>query len=370
MQPVLTAKGVSKRFAQFYALQNVDFEVYSGEVNVLIGENGAGKSTLMKILSGVYTKDEGVITVAGKEVHITSPAAAERIGIGTVYQELALVPELTVAENMFLGADLVTGRARFINWKRLYAEAARILRELVGMEVDVAQKVKNLGIAQQQMIEIARVIHRNSRILILDEPTAVLTGREVEKLFELIASLQKRGIAIVYISHRMEEIFAIGNRVTVLRDGQMAGRALVADICTDTLIQMMVGHSIKNQFPRADFTDIEKREVLRAQGLCREKAVRDVSFTVRTGEIVGFAGLVGAGRTEVARIVFGADKPDAGDIFINGKKVRPRHPIDSIRRGVALLPEDRKTQGLVLKRSVVENTSLVALKKVFRAWAF
>lgn len=364
MKPILRAEGLSKVFGQFYALQDVNLEVYPGEVNVLMGENGAGKSTLMKILSGVHQRDGGKVFVEDREVQIPNPHAAEQLGIGIVYQELALVSGLSVAENMFLGTSLVTKKLGIVDWKYLYEESARILKELVNMEIDTRIQVNKLGIAQQQMIEIARVVNRNTKILILDEPTAVLTSKEVKKLFEIIAALKKRGIAIIYISHRMEEIFQIGSRVTVLRDGKLVGKAKVDEITTDQLINMMVGRSIENQFPKVDLSDLEKKEVLRVEDLCRGDQVKNVSFTVRTGEILGLAGLVGAGRTEVARLIFGADKPDSGKIFLWGQSVSLKGPSDAISRGVALLPEDRKHQGLVLKHSVEWNTTIVALKKI------
>lgn len=364
MDAVLEARGISKQFGSFYALQDVGFSVYPGEVNVLIGENGAGKSTLMKILSGVYTKDTGEIFLDGEKVEIQSPVKAETLGIGTVYQELTLAPQLSVAENLYLGSDLVTNHLGIVDWKFLYKQSREILRELVGMDVDTRQKVSELGIAQQQMVEIARVVSRNTKILILDEPTAVLTSREVEKLFEIITRLKKQGIAIIYISHRLEEIFSMGDRVTVLRDGKLVGVELVKNIDTDKLISMMVGRSLENQFPRGDFSDIEKREVLKVENLNRGNAVKEVSFIVSTGEILGFAGLVGAGRTEVARLIFGADTKDSGDIYIHGKKVQIRSTQEAIRQGIALLPEDRKGQGLVLKRSVSENTTMINLKKI------
>lgn len=364
MDPVLEAKGISKQFGSFYALQDVGFSVYPGEVNVLIGENGAGKSTLMKILSGVYAKDAGEIFLDGERVEIQSPVKAAALGIGTVYQELTLAPQLSVAENLYLGSDLVTNHLGIVDWKFLYKQSGETLRELVGMDVDTRQKVSELGIAQQQMVEIARVVSRNTKILILDEPTAVLTSREVEKLFEIITGLKKQGIAIIYISHRLEEIFRMGDRVTVLRDGKFVGAELVKDIDTDKLISMMVGRSLENQFPRGDFSDIEKKEVLRVENLSRGNAVKEVSFTVSTGEILGFAGLVGAGRTEVARLIFGVDTKDSGDIYIRGKNVQIRSTQEAIRQGIALLPEDRKGQGLVLKRSVSENTTMINLKKI------
>lgn len=364
MNAIIELKEIAKKFGNFYALKKVDFSVYPGEVNVLIGENGAGKSTLMKILSGVYQKDEGKIFMEGKETEISSPSKAERLGIGTVYQELTLAPQLSIAENLFLGNNLETNGFGIIEWKKLYKDAQEKLLELVGLEVDTRKKVSSLGIAQQQMIEIARVISKKIKVLILDEPTAVLTAKEVEKLFEIITKLKKQGIAIVYISHRLEEIFRMGDRVTVLRDGQLVGSKFIKDINTDQLISMMVGHSLENQFPREDFKNVEKKEVLRVEHLSRGKYVRDVSFSAYTGEILGFAGLVGAGRTEVARLIFGADLKEKGDIYIHGKKVELNSTQMAIKEGVALLPEDRKAQGLVLKRSISENISIVKLKSL------
>ncbi|MDR1520677.1 MAG: ATP-binding cassette domain-containing protein, partial [Planctomycetota bacterium] len=258
MTALLQLSNISKKFGQFYALKDVDFNIYSGEVNVLIGENGAGKSTLMKILSGVYGKDTGSIIMNGKEIEISSPMDAVRMGIGTVYQELTLVPELSVGENFFLGPNLMTNYG-FVPWKKLHDDAGRELRELVDLDIDTKVKVKKLGIAQQQLLEIARVVSHNIRILILDEPTAVLTNREVEKLFEIIQAVKTRGIAIVYISHRLEELFRIGDRVTVLRDGHMVGCKLRRDVDTNNLINMMVGRNIENQYPRADFSHIERK---------------------------------------------------------------------------------------------------------------
>jgi ribose transport system ATP-binding protein len=342
----------------------VDFEVYPGEVNALIGENGAGKSTLMKILSGVYKMDSGAIYFDGKPVQIDSPKDAERLGIGTVYQELSLVPELSVAENLFLGSSLATNKAGLINWKRLHKEAHDCLKTLVDLDIDTRIKVKELGIAQQQMVEIARVASQNIRVLILDEPTAVLTNREVEKLFEIVENLKAKGIAIIYISHRLEELFRISNRLTVLRDGELVGYQPIEEVTPDGLIRMMVGRSITQQFPRQDFSAIPKEERLRAEHLNRGECVRDVSFVARSGEIVGFAGLIGAGRTETARLVFGADKLESGELYVHGKSVKIADTKAAIKNKIALLPEDRKGQGLVLSHSVKQNVTIVNLRSL------
>ena len=364
MGAILEAVNISKKFGKFYALKGVDFSVYPGEVNVLIGENGAGKSTLLKIISGVYTKDKGEILFENAPVTIHSPKEAERLGISTVYQELSLVPELSIAENVFLGSDLPTNSLGYVSWKSLFRESEQILRDVVGMDVDTRQPVKSLGIAQQQMVEIARAVHRNGKVLILDEPTAVLTQKEVVKLFEVIETLKERGIAIIYISHRLEEIFQIGTRVTVLRDGMLVGKAFVKEITTDRLINLMVGRSIDQQFPKMDFSGLEKREVLRVENLSRKDAFQDISFSVRTGEILGLAGLVGAGRTEIARCIFGADHADHGKLFLDGKEVTIKNTRQAVRSGIALLPENRKEQGLVIKHSVRQNISIVNIDKI------
>lgn len=364
MDTILQAVNISKRFGNFYALKNVEFSIYPGEVNVLIGENGAGKSTLLKILSGVYTKDEGTILYENTPVEIPNPQAAEKLGISTVYQELSLVPELSIAENVFLGSDLITNQLGYVSWKKLYRESAQILKEIVGMDIDTRLPVKSLGIAQQQMVEIARAVHRNGKVLILDEPTAVLSQKEVDKLFEVIESLRRKGIAIVYISHRLEEIFQIGTRVTVLRDGTLVGEEFVKDIDTDKLINMMVGRSINEQFPKMDFSGLEKREVLRVEELRKGNIINGTSFSIRTGEVLGLAGLVGAGRTEIARCLFGADTYDNGKIFLNGKEIEIRSTEQAVRLGLALLPENRKEQGLVTKHSVRQNISIVNVEKI------
>lgn len=364
MNAILKAVNISKRFGNFYALKNVDFSIYPGEVNVLIGENGAGKSTLLKILSGVYAKNEGTIFYENTPVEIPNPQAAEKLGISTVYQELSLVPGLSIAENVFLGNDLISNQFGYVSWKNLYAESARILKDIVGMEIDTRLPVKNLGIAQQQMVEIARAVHRNGKVLILDEPTAVLTQKEVDKLFEVIHILKEKGIAIVYISHRLEEIFQIGTRVTVLRDGTLVGTEFIENLDTDKLINMMVNRPINELFPKTDFSALKKEEVLRVEHLQQKNIINDVSFSIRTGEVLGLAGLVGAGRTEIARCLFGADPFDSGRIFLNGKETVIKNTKQAVRAGLALLPENRKEQGLVTKHSVRQNVSIVNVGKI------
>ena len=364
MEPILSMRGIDKKFGEFYALKNVDFDAYAGKVNVLVGENGAGKSTLMKILAGVHGCDAGDITLEGQQVHIRTPREAELLGIGTVYQELMLVPQLTVAENVFLGASLKTGKMGRVKWKEMAAESKRIVKELAGIEVDPEAKVSELGVAYQQLIEIVRVMRQSKKILIMDEPTAALTENEIKKLFETVKKLKASGLAIIYISHRLEEIFEIGDNITVLRDGKMVGKLDVATTTQDEIIRLMVGREITEKFPKADFSCLPRDEVMRVEGLSRTGAFENVSFSLRKGEILGFAGLMGSGRTEIARCIFGADIPTAGKIFINGKEVVIRSTQQAINKGIALLPEDRKVQGLVLKRNLVENTTLVNIKAV------
>lgn len=357
MDPILQAKNISKKFGDFYALKDVSFEVYPGEVNVLIGENGAGKSTLLKILAGVYSKDEGEVLYEGKPVQINTPADAAAFGIGTVYQELSLVPELSVAENIFLGKDM-TVKNGVIQWKQLYDDAKTVLKDILNTEdIDTRARISTLGIAHQQMIEISRVVRKKPKVLILDEPTAVLTEKEIVRLFEIIEKLKKENIAIVYISHRLEEIFEIGDRVTVLRDGELVSKDLVKDINTDYLISKMVGRTLTEQYPKEDFSNVEKKEVLRVEKLNAGKKLHDISFSVCTGEILGIAGLVGAGRTEIMRCIFGADKYDSGEVYLNGEKVKISNTTQAVRKGLALLPEDRKGQGLLLNMSVENNIS-------------
>lgn len=364
MEAILQAKGISKKFGNFYALDHVDFEVYPGEVNVLIGENGAGKSTLLKILSGIYDKTDGEIIFDGKTVDICSPNDAEKLGISMVYQEISLVPQLSIAENVFLGNDLKTNRFGKVQWKKLYQESREILKKIVDLDVDTRLEAGKISVAHQQMVEIARAVHRNGKVLILDEPTAMLTQTEVARLFEVIHNLKEQGVAIIYISHRLEEIFEIGDRVTVLRDGKFIGTAFVKDITEARLINMMVGRSIEDQFSKGDYSAIKKKEVIRVEHLHREGVLYDVNLQINTGEVLGMAGLVGAGRTEIARCLFGADKMTSGQIYLNGAPIKISNTEDAVRYGIALLPENRKEQGLVVAHSIRQNMTIVNLQKV------
>jgi len=360
---IVEMKGIDKNFGSVKALNNVNFEIIAGKVNVLIGENGAGKSTLMKILSGAYQMDDGEILIDEKHIDIDNPIDAEKAGVGTIYQELNLVPKLSITENIFLGRDMVVNGFGVINWNATHKKAEGIMYDLLGIKIDPRLKICDLGIAQQQMIEIVKVLNRNSRIIIMDEPTAALTEKEIKMLFGIIDKLKKDGIAIVYISHRLEEIFIIGDRVTVLKDGENVGTVSVEDINTDELIKMMVGREITNQYPRIDDSKSVKNEVLRVEGLTIKGSFNDISFNVTTGEVLGIAGLMGAGRTEIARAIFGADQIDSGRIYIDGVEKKITSPSEAIKNGIALLPEDRKAQGLIVKRCVLENISAANLSK-------
>jgi len=356
--PLLEMRAISKRYPGVVALEDVSFEVLPGEVHALCGENGAGKSTLMKTLAGAELRDTGEILIQGKPVDIHTPQGAMALGINIIYQEFNLVPHLSAAENIYLGREPGAAIPGFINFKKLYADAQAVMDSL-GVTVDVRTEVSRLSVAQQQMVEIAKATSRNSLIIAMDEPSATLTDHELRNLFDLIRTLKSQGVGIVYISHRMEEIFDICDRVTVLRDGHYIGTKQVAETNRDEIIRMMVGRELKESIPKRP---AEKGDVLlEVRGLTRKGVFEDIGFTVRRGEIVGIGGLVGAGRTEVARAIFGADPIDAGEIRLNGKTVRPRSPREAIELGIGLVPEDRKTLGLVLNMAVRENTTLANL---------
>ncbi|MET9252356.1 sugar ABC transporter ATP-binding protein [Streptomyces sp. NPDC003717] len=359
---LLRIEGIRKTFPGVVALDSVDFDLRRGEVHVLLGENGAGKSTLIKMLSGAYTPDAGRVLAGGEEVRIHGAADAERLGIATIYQEFNLVPDLTVAENIFLGRQ--PRRYGMIDRKRMEADAA-VLLERVGVDVSPRARVRELGIARLQMVEIAKALSLDARVLIMDEPTAVLTSGEVEKLFAIVRALRADGVGIVFITHHLEEIAALGDRVTVIRDGRSVGQ-VPASTPEDELVRLMVGRSIEQQYPREPAAVTDGEPLLTVEGLTRDGVFHDVSFEVRPGEVVGIAGLVGAGRTEVARAVFGADPYDRGSVRVGGAPLR-RHDVNAaMAAGVGLVPEDRKGQGLVLDASVAENLGLVTLRSATR----
>ncbi len=363
-QPVLEMRGIRKSFPGVVALDGVDLTLEPGVVHMLLGENGAGKSTLMKVLSGAYRKDAGEIRVNGHAVEITDPRHALALGIRVIYQELNLVEQLSVAENIFLGA-MPTRAGGFVDWTALHAAASRLLSDL-GMELDPRTRVSRLGLAHRQMVEIAKALAspafakasagQATTILVMDEPTSALTSREVEQLFALIERLVSRGVAIVYITHRLDEVFRIGRRITVLRDGRHVTTRSIEEVTVAELVRLMANRDLTEHFPkvRAPIGP----ELLRVEHLTRRGVLSEVSFSVRAGEVVGIAGLLGAGRTEVARAVFGADAIDSGRVFVDGQAVRFDGPADAIARGIGLLPEDRKADGLVGSLTMARNIAL------------
>jgi len=354
-EPILRVEGISKGFPGVQALKGVHLDVYAGEVLVLVGENGAGKSTLMKILSGIYTKDEGTISFEGEEVELTGPLQAQKLGITIIHQELNLMPDLTVAQNIYIGRE----RA-ILSEARLNAQATELLNRL-NISLDPRQPVSELTVAQQQMVEIAKALSFNAKVLIMDEPTSALTDTEVETLFVLIDQLRERGTAIVYISHRMDELRRLADRVTVIRDGTYIGSLTKQEVDIPRIIEMMVGRPIDEGARPLAREHLADPVVLDVQGLSTKSLLKDVSFSLHKGEILGFAGLMGAGRTETARAVIGADPRSAGTIRVNGKAARIRQPADAVKLGIGYLSEDRKRLGLMLEQSVTFNTVLASL---------
>jgi ABC-type sugar transport system ATPase subunit len=355
--PLLRMTDISKTYPGVRALESVSLELRSGEVLAVMGENGAGKSTLMKILAGAVEADSGSIHVSGRKLRLSKPADARASGISVIHQEFNLIPTLSVPENLFLGRELT--RHGFLR-KREERERAKAVFERMGAEMDLYSPCRHLTAAQQQLAEIARALLEDARILVMDEPSATLTGHEVERLFAIVRDLRRQGLGILYISHRLEEIFALADRVLFLRDGKPAGDSPIRNLTRSGMIERMVGRQLKNEYPpRGAVPDSEI--VLEARSLCRGTAVRSVSICLRKGEILALTGLVGSGRTETARLLFGADVPDSGTILRNGKPVRVHSPEDAIRAGIGFLPEDRKHQGLILRHSVLANFELPGL---------
>lgn len=358
--PMLKMVGVSKSFPGVKALDNVSLMAYGGEVTALMGENGAGKSTLMKILSGVYKKDEGKIFIEGSEVEVKGIKSAEEAGITIIHQELSVLNNLTVSENIFLGNEKHSKFTGRIN-KKLLDERSKMFLDQIGCDIDPNRLVSTLNVGEKQMIEIAKALTKNARIIIMDEPTTALTDVETENLFKVIENLRKKGIAIIYISHRMEEIFKICHRVEVLRDGKYAGSAEIKDIDNDKLIAMMVGRTIEDEFP---YRDVEKGDLaLEVKNLSCKEGVKGASFILRQGEILGIAGLMGSGRTELAKTIFGEYKKTSGEISLNGSPININSISDAINNGICYLSEDRKKEGCILGMSVGENMTLCNLKK-------
>ncbi|SDX22792.1 ribose transport system ATP-binding protein [Marininema mesophilum] len=356
--PLLSMVGIHKSFARVHVLKHVDFTLQAGEIHALLGENGAGKSTLIKVLSGIYSADQGRIHIDGKEQVFKSPRAALVAGVGVIHQEFNLVPHLSICENIFLGREHLFGRG-WIRWRKMRREALLWL-EKIGLLVDPSCKVGELSIGQQQMVEIAKALSFDAQILVLDEPTAALTQSEKKALFATLCRLREKQVGMIYISHRLEEIEELCDRITVLRNGESIGTRMTKETSMDELVGLMVGRKIQEQFPR-ELTIKQPAERLRVEGLTQQGKVSQVSFSIQAGEILGMAGLIGAGRTEMANLLFGVQKQDAGEIWLDGKQIRIRHPRDAIQAGLAYVTEDRKGEGLVLSRSVKENFTLPSL---------
>ncbi|MBE7558652.1 sugar ABC transporter ATP-binding protein [bacterium] len=348
-------RGITKRYPGVEALKGVNLEILPGEVHALVGENGAGKSTLMKLLVGADRADAGEIVFNGRVLAGHTTRDARRAGIGIIYQEFNLIPFLSAVDNIFLGKERTRNAFGFVDSRRQRKEAAELLSSL-GIEIDLDVPVKYLSVAQKQLVEIAKALSEQSILLAMDEPSATLTTRELDKLFEIIRRLKAQGISVIYISHRLEEVFEICDRVTVFRDGMGVATRPVCEVNREWLIERMVGRSLSEEFPKVE-TPVGE-ELLRVKGLSRAGAFRDVSFSLYRGEILALTGLVGSGRTEVARAIFGADPPDAGQVYFKGRPVRFASPAEATVAGLALLTEDRKSQGLVLGMTVRENVTL------------
>lgn len=359
-EPLLRMEEIDKRFPGVHALDDVDFDLYEGEVHVLLGENGAGKSTLTKILSGSIPRDSGRIFIEGKEVGHLDPEQAQELGIGMVYQELSLVPSLSVAENIFLGQP-PHNRIGMVDWPAMYKRAKGALSEL-GVDIDPRIQVRRLNLAEQQLTEIARVLTRSPRILLLDEPTSALSDGERERLFDIFAQLRARGVSIVYISHRLVEVPRVGQRVTVLRDGKRVGTLRVEEADENTLARMMVGRQITEQFPKHSVSIGES--ILRVENLSLDGVLNDISFELQEGEILGIFGLLGAGQTQLARAIFGLESELSGRIYVDGQEVRIRHPTDAISHGLGYLTRDRR-EGLVPMLPIAPNITLAQVGQSF-----
>jgi len=366
-QPVLNMQGISKTFSSVTVLNNVKIELFPGEVHALMGENGAGKSTFMKILAGIHQPDQngGEIYYKGQPVLWKDPIDARNKGISVIHQELNLSPNLTISENILMGTKFPRNRFGMVKWDEVHERAQKVL-DSMGSKLNPRQLVSTLSVAQQQMVEIARALSFKAEVLIMDEPTASLTDKEITKLFEIIHDLKKQGVAIVYISHRMEEIFEISNRFTVLRDGEWIASGPIEETDPDHLVKLMVGRDLKDLFNRTKVSNTSSQKndipVLELKNVSDKKLVKNVSFKVYPGEIVGLAGLVGAGRTELVRTIFGASELTSGEIYVDGHSVNINSPIDAIANGIAHVPESRKEQGLFLSMSVKENILMAELK--------
>ncbi len=363
-RPLIELSGVMKRFGGAQALRGVQLALFPHEVHALVGENGAGKSTLVKILAGVYIPDAGTMLVDGQPVTLHTPNQAQRLGISVIHQHPTLFPDLDVAENIFMGRQPV-GRLGQVDWKHMYTEVERLLAAL-GVQFTARTPVRSLSVADQQLVEIAKALSMEARVLVMDEPTASLSPREVHELFAIVRRLRDQGVAILFVSHRLEEIFELADRITIFRDGGFVTSAPAAELTPEAVIRAMVGREMAALFPKAAAAIGEP--VLEVRGLRRVGAFRDVSFTVRAGEILGLAGLIGAGRTEVAQVLFGIEQPDGGEIWLHGKPVQIDSPATAMRLGIAYVPEDRLSQGLILEFPIASNITAPIWQKISN-WA-
>jgi inositol transport system ATP-binding protein len=355
---VVEMRDVSKSFPGVKALNSVHLEVISGEIHALMGENGAGKSTLMKILNGLIQPNSGEIYFLGKREKIENPSKALSIGLAMIYQELNPINDMNVAENIFVGREPMKKGNLFINFKKMIKDSRELLEDF-GMDINPKRKMKLLSTAQKQMVEIIKAVSLNAKVIVMDEPTSSLTDEEVNILFRTIKALKKQNVSVIYISHRLEEVFIIADRVTVLRDGEYIGTELVKNIDRNKLITMMVGRELTDVYPAGDATI--KEILLEVKGFKKEGVFEDINFDVKKGEILGFYGLIGAGRSEVMRTVFGIDKKNGGELLIDGKKIKIKNPTQAIEEGMAMVTEDRKELGLVLTRNIKENITLASL---------
>ena len=363
MEKILELKHITKEYPGVKALSDMDVTFYKGEVHALMGENGAGKSTLIKVISGAIKPNAGEIIYEGKSYSEMNPILSQKLGIGVIYQEFNLVPELSIAENIFLGNKLTKGLT--IN-RKLMNQKAREIMEGFGIKIDVTKPVRSLTVAYQQLVEIAKTISNDVKVLIMDEPSAPLTNREIEAMFRIVEQLKKKGVAIIYISHRMEEIFQIADRVTIMRDGEYVGTRQTQETGRAELISMMVGRTLDDQqYPTVDKEIGET--VLEVRNLSTPSLLKNVKLSVKKGEILGLAGLVGAGRTETVRAIYGADPKSSGEVYVHGKKVEIKKPRDGIRDGIALIPEDRKKHGVLLEMSIRDNISFISIRDICKA---
>ena len=362
-QPILTVRGVTKSFPGVRALKGVDLTIWPGEVHALVGENGAGKSTLMKILAGAQRPDGGEISLDGKPVHFHTPHQARAAGIGIIYQELTIAPNLTVAGNVFLGSE--KRRLGFLTDTAAMVRETQQVLDRLGARFKAAQRAAHLSIAEQQQVEIARALFYKSRILVMDEPTTALSDRETDRLFEVVKQLRSEGMAIIYISHRMAEIYAMADRLSVFRDGEYVGELTRPEFSSERIIEMMVGRKLEDLYPEK--THAVGDVVLRVRNMSDKELVKNASFEVRAGEVLGLSGLVGAGRTELARLIFGADAKVSGEVYLNGKLVDIKHPIDAVEQGIGYVPEDRKLAGVFLQMSCRDNIAMNIFQRSAKA---